>query len=75
MAWKQIFAGATVTLMFGENWGKFVTGRILSLFVMVAWPVVITKFCSKDTDDAKKYDEGKKQENAASKKQKKANAG
>ena len=45
LAWKEEFAPATLVLGLGEHWGNFIARCILMLFVMIFWPMVITKTC------------------------------
>ena len=46
-AWKEEFAPATVLPAFGEHWGHFIARCVMMLFVMIIWPMVITKTCNK----------------------------
>ncbi len=45
LAWKEEFAPATIVLGLGAHWGNFIARCILMLFVMIVWPMVITKTC------------------------------
>ena len=45
LAWKEEFAPATIVLGLGAHWGNFIARCILMLFVMIIWPMVITKTC------------------------------
>ncbi|MBQ3796024.1 MAG: phosphatase PAP2 family protein [Butyrivibrio sp.] len=45
MAWKDLFAPATLVAAFGGHWGHFIARLIMTLFVMIVWPLVITKTC------------------------------
>ncbi len=47
IAWDQWFAGATVKLLLGNNWGNYTAKCILALFAILVWPLVIKKFCDK----------------------------
>ncbi|MCR4927124.1 MAG: phosphatase PAP2 family protein [Lachnospiraceae bacterium] len=46
LAWKELFAPATIVAAFGSHWGNFAARLIMLLFVMCIWPMVIKKQCS-----------------------------
>ena len=43
MAWKELFAPATIVLLFGGHWGNFIARAILTMFALIVWPIVIRK--------------------------------
>ena len=45
MAWKDLFAPATIVLAFGGHWGNFIARFLMLIFAMVVWPLVIRKEC------------------------------
>ncbi len=49
-AWDQWFAGATVKLLLGSNWGTYAAKCFISLFALVLWPLVIKKVCGEKND-------------------------
>lgn len=53
-SWTEYFAGATVMLMFGRNWGNFAEGFVAVIFVTVLYPLIITKIC-KNTEAKAAY--------------------
>ncbi len=42
-AWKQWFAGATITAMFGPHWGNMLSMMVMVIFAIAVWPIVIMK--------------------------------
>ena len=46
-AWKEWFASATLTVIFGNQWGNLLARMIMVIFAIVVWPMVIRKYCSK----------------------------
>ena len=44
-SWKEFFSGATVSLLFGRNWGAFAGGLIFFLFVTAVYPLFIMRMC------------------------------
>lgn len=48
MAWKDLFAPATIVLAFGGHWGNFIARFLMLIFAMVAWPLVIKKECKQN---------------------------
>ena len=46
-AWKEWFASATLTVIFGNHWGNLLARMIMVIFAIVVWPMVIRKYCSK----------------------------
>lgn len=45
MAWKDLFAPATIVLAFGGHWGNFIARFLMLIFAMIVWPLVIKKEC------------------------------
>ena len=45
MAWKDLFAPATIVLVFGGHWGNFIARFLMLIFAMIVWPLVIKKEC------------------------------
>lgn len=45
IAWKDLFAPATIVAAFGGHWGNFIARCIMFLFGMIVWPIVIRKQC------------------------------
>ena len=43
LAWKELFAPATVVAALGGHWGNFVARFIMVFFAMVVWPYCIMK--------------------------------
>lgn len=48
MAWKDLFAPATIVLAFGGHWGNFIARFLMLIFAMVVWPLVIRKECKQN---------------------------
>ena len=46
LAWKELFAPATVVAGLGGHWGNFIAHCIMVLFAIIAWPIVIKKLCA-----------------------------
>ena len=46
LAWKELFAPATIVSLLGSHWGNFIAMFIMVLFAMIAWPLVIRKACA-----------------------------
>ncbi|ADL34157.1 PAP2 family protein [Butyrivibrio proteoclasticus B316] len=46
LAWKELFAPATIVAAFGGHWGNFIARLIMVLFAMIIWPLVIRKECA-----------------------------
>ncbi len=49
-SWREYFAGATVVLLLGRNWGNFFAGLIEVVFITAIYPLIIRKMCS-DKDE------------------------
>ena len=45
MAWRDLFAPATIVAAFGGHWGNFIARLVMLLFAMICWPMIITKTC------------------------------
>ena len=43
LAWKELFAPATIVPVLGGHWGNFVARFIMVFFAMVVWPYCIMK--------------------------------
>ena len=43
-SWKQYLQGATLVVIFGKNWGNFISGFLMVIFALVIWPLVIKKY-------------------------------
>lgn len=48
MAWKDLFAPATIVLAFGGHWGNFIARFLMLIFAMIVWPLVIKKECKQN---------------------------
>lgn len=48
MAWKDLFAPATIVLAFGGHWGNFIARFLMLIFAMIVWPLVIRKECKQN---------------------------
>lgn len=46
LAWKELFAPATIVALWGGHWGNFTAMCIMLLFALIAWPLVIRKACA-----------------------------
>lgn len=46
LAWKELFAPATLVAALGGHWGNFIARLIMLLFAMIVWPLVIKKECA-----------------------------
>lgn len=46
LAWKDLFAPATIVSLLGSHWGNFIAMFIMVLFAIIAWPLVIRKACA-----------------------------
>jgi len=45
LAWKELFAPATIVLIFGGHWGNFIARCMMTLFAVWFWPIMIQKEC------------------------------
>ncbi len=52
MAWKDLFAPATIVIAFGGHWGNFISRFLMLIFVMCIWPAVIQNKCKKEKKKA-----------------------
>lgn len=43
LAWKQWFAGATITGALGMHWGNMISTALMVIFAVAVWPVFIQK--------------------------------
>ena len=48
LAWKQLFAPATIVAAFGNHWGNFIARFIMYVFALTIWPIVISKVAEKE---------------------------
>ncbi|MBR1640846.1 MAG: phosphatase PAP2 family protein [Butyrivibrio sp.] len=48
MAWKDLFAPATIVLALGGHWGNFIARFLMLIFAMIVWPLVIKKECKQN---------------------------
>ena len=46
LAWKELFAPATIVAMLGSHWGNFIAMCVMVLFAIIIWPLVIKKACA-----------------------------
>ena len=46
LAWKELFAPATIVAAFGGHWGNFIARLFMVLFALIVWPLVIRKECA-----------------------------
>ena len=54
LAWKELFAPATVVAGLGGHWGNFISQCVMVLFALTVWPIVITKICAKEGSPSEK---------------------
>ena len=54
LAWKDLFAPATIVVAFGGHWGNFIARFLMLIFAMCVWPMVITKTCKAGSTDRAK---------------------
>ena len=52
LAWKTLFAAATIVPLFGNHWGNFVARGLMMIFVMCIWPIVIQKTCAEEKTES-----------------------